>query len=116
MKWGKGKKEYGVSKGQLKKDINYSSKTEVKKTQSKYKDELNKAVIGKNLTRKQTSSVARQIGKKYVDEFNKSLLKDIGYKDVEKGKKMLKEYDLNFKIDPQYGVIRKQGLGTHVYA
>ena len=29
---------------------------------------------------------------------------------------MLKENGLNFKIDKTYGVVRKDILGTHVYA
>ena len=116
MKWGHHKAQYGISSGQLKKNINRSSRVEVQKTQAKYSAELNAAVAGKNFTRKQTSAAARVIGKKYIDEFNKSLLKDINYKDVEKGKKMLKENGLNFKIDKTYGVVRKDILGTHVYA
>lgn len=116
MKWGHHKAQYGISSGQLKKNINRSAKTEVKKVQAEHKKELNSAVSGKNFTREQTSAAARVIGKKYVDKYNEALLKDINYKDVEKGKKMLKENGLNFKIDKTYGVVRKDILGTRVYA
>lgn len=116
MKWGHHKSQYGISSGQLKKNINRSDKTEVKKVQTEHKKELNSAISGKNLTREQTSAAARVIGKKYVNKYNEALLKDINYKDVEKGKKMLKENGLNFKIDKTYGVVRKDIIGTHVYA
>ena len=115
MKQGHHKATYGISSGQLKRNINRADKKEVRKVQAEYKNELNSAVSGKNFTREQTSAAARVIGKKYVAKFNNALLKDINYADVEKGKKMLIENKLNFKIDKTYGVVRKDFLGTHVY-
>lgn len=38
-----------------------------------------------------------EIGKSFSDNYNEALLKDIGYSDIQKGKKMLKEYGITNK-------------------
>lgn len=40
-----------------------------------------------------------KLAKKYVDQFNEATLKDIGYKNIEKGKEILKKRKDNYIYD-----------------
>lgn len=112
------KTNYGVSKNQVKKGIEKSKDIEVGKVKSQYQNELHSQFksAGKDIDRAQRSAIARQVGKKYVDKFNDALLKDINQSHIENGKQMLKDYKLDFKVDKDYGVVRKTNLGTKIYA
>ena len=129
MKWGwrrsnknnnttKVKTNYGISKNQVKKSIEKSKDIETNKIRSQYQNELHSQFksAGKDIDRAQRSAIARQVGKKYVDKFNDALLKDINQSHIENGKQMLKDYKLGFKVDKDYGVVRKTNLGTKIYA
>jgi hypothetical protein len=77
--------------------------------------------IGQTELRKQYDSwnkevlkVRREVAKKFVSEFNIARLKDMSYKDIERGKKMLEDYNLDFKVS-DYGIISKTGPFTTVY-
>ena len=133
MKWGH-RKTYGLSKGQLKKQINTSKKTELTSVQKKYHNALTKAMTDsglidsyKSMNKKKPMSsteyatwnkkaivVRRDVAKQHISDFNKATLKDIKYEDVKKGKAMLKTYDMNYKVS-NYGVSTTYGLGTTIY-
>lgn len=117
MKWGHHKSgSYGISKDEVHKRIKSSSLENTNKVRDKYKKEINEKLGKKTIYQPEAGKIAKAIGKKHVNAFNDSLLKDINYEgNIKTGRKMLKKYGLAFTVDNQFGVVRKTRFATHIY-